>query len=71
MFTKLSSKIKDTGLYLSTWLACLRRREGITTVEVLLILAVAGIILGSTYFAMQSSLNTWWNDRIVKQFLTK
>lgn len=50
--------------------AVLKDRKGISTVEVLLILGVATIILGGTYFGLKAIAPQWWNTYIVPQFPT-
>ncbi|MEW6226477.1 MAG: hypothetical protein AB1700_00050 [Bacillota bacterium] len=62
--------LNDFGLRAAVRLAVLKDRKGISTVEVLLILGVATIILGGTYFGLKTLAPAWWNNYIVPQFPT-
>ncbi len=49
---------------LAARLAVLRGRDGLTTVEVLVILGVSVLILGGTYLVSKPAITSWWNDKI-------
>jgi len=63
-------KLNGLCLRAAARIAVLRDRKGISTVEVLLILGVATIILGGTYFGLKTLAPQWWNTYIVPQFPT-
>lgn len=62
--------MNDFGLRAAVRLAVLKNRDGISTIEMLLILGVATIILGGTYYGMKTLAPDWWNRYIVPQFPT-
>lgn len=63
-------KLNDFGLRVAARLAVLRNRDGITIVEMLIILGVATIIMGGTYFGLKTLAPNWWDAKIVPQFPT-
>ncbi|MGB9661692.1 MAG: hypothetical protein ACPL5F_06680 [Moorellaceae bacterium] len=48
--------------------AVLKTSKGLTTLEMMLILGTATILLIGTYFGAKNFVIPWWNNRIVPQF---
>ncbi|BCV20378.1 MULTISPECIES: hypothetical protein [Neomoorella] len=48
--------------------AALKKNKGFTTLEMMLILGTATILLIGTYFGVKDYVIPWWNNHIVPQF---
>lgn len=48
--------------------AALKNNKGLTTLEMMMILGVATILLIATYFGAKDFIVPWWNNHIVPQF---
>ncbi|QGP94135.1 hypothetical protein MGLY_35600 (plasmid) [Neomoorella glycerini] len=64
----MGAKLRRFCYWAGAKVAVLKSRDGISTLELLIILGLATIILGATYFTASSFITPWWNNKIKPQF---